>query len=525
MKIIKTIKNAAQKITLTALIAAASLAPGCKGNDYDDFEQPPVNSSTILEIQEPLADHFGTLNRTNTAFLNDGITQTPLGGALYTQQINVGNLAVVFGEDERDRVGHYLYCNDGDRLFTYQMTFPTGLHANQASDFVGAPLNIMGKDYRITNATLDVNNVLDLELTSLDNLHVVRLSNYLNDMATPGTVEVDGERIEDANIMFNARTAGMMVTLDSLVYTLDCDATLGDLFVPPGSSVAPYLDEPQGMLGFDIAYDGFNPFNSITLASIRFAGDDEADIEFTNKENIFYSLPIVSNEAGNEAGGVLKWGDDDDNLHFREGVDIQDDDFFILNKPGTDFTHVLRYDSVDTTQRQLTFTDLGTGTREIAYDAQTNEGDLVVAGELYKVKFNPLDKTIRVDLNGDGSYVSPASVYLMTKSGTKIEFADDPMDPLAGKLVYFTVAGEKFDGKPPQGETVAFALRPKPGNTLESELVSGSDLVLFQVEQNPSLSQGLTRYGNFFEQYLKEDVWVEIPETQREALVRFSGGN
>jgi hypothetical protein len=130
---------------------------------------------------------------------------------------------------------------------------------------------------------------------------------------------------------------------------------------------------------------------------------------FTSKENIAYSLPLarcpdeVNIDAGNFPAGNYR-------LHFYEAPDDQTKtiaplEFFVLtNRTGTPFTHVLRYVNHDGANRQLTFEDLGTGTRQIVYDGITNSGDLIVGGKTYGVKVDPVTGRLGIDQTADGLF-------------------------------------------------------------------------------------------------------------------------
>lgn len=477
---------------------------------YQRFEQP-ANGGKILELDERLADHFGTLNEKNTPFLKSGIVQTAIGKTDYTQQVNLGDLAVKFGEDERDRVGHFLTCRDGENIFTYQMTFTSGLRAEKPSDFHNAQLNVLGKDYQISNVEYGKDQ-LTLELTAKDNSRKISLSNRLNSKETRGIVLVNDERIVEASVYFTGKIKGGNIEITTLQYALEADPLLGDLFAQPGSNVKEHLDAPDGMLGFNIHYDGFKPHNDVTIVRIDMSDNKKsASLEFTNNEGIWYDVPLAA-----EQNGKVKLGNRNGNAFHVKEESIKFGEFFVVNKPGTDFTHILRYDTIDTTTRQLTFTDVGTGTREVTYDRQTNEGVLTCGGVSYKIKLNLADKSIMVDSDCGGAYAS-GRPYIASKHGLKISCSDDGS-------IYFSIPREKLDGNPAQGEAVGFALRPKNG-TLETELLSESAMRLWQLEENPNLEQGLTRYGLFFERHADQNITIEVPEKQREMSVRFSSGN
>src|SRR5574342_424395 len=273
-----------------------------------------------------------------------------------------------------------------------------------------------------------------------------RDTNTSDAVAQQAGTEVNEETIEDSNIVMRGQFisgSSLVTSLDgakfeiqNIKYNLTGDAVLGDMYVPPGTGVREQLDEPEGMLtpSWDIRYEGLMD-TGVTLVRIDSAGDDEYDFEFTNQEGIFFDFPLASNESGNAAGGAFKYGDDDDDMWFTEWGDvtvgdvptfntaaglmpqsfyITDDDFFVVSNcdfatnDDTCFSHVLRYDSVDSTNRQLTFTDLGTGTREVTFDSTTFLAELVIGGITYRVGVAntagvaDASGNITVDLNGDG---------------------------------------------------------------------------------------------------------------------------
>lgn len=500
--------NAIKNYTLATLLSGAALI-GCQArvDECPKTNTPDQCASEILEVHEHLDEHFAPLDSTNTNFLECGAASTPAGSTIYTQHIQPGQGQIVYEEDERDVIGHFLHFNDGANIFTYEMRFDDGLKAAQATDLIGTQLNIIGKDYEITNATL-ASNDLTLFLHALDNTRDVTLKNTLNDMGNPGTVVVDGEIIEDAHIHFQGSTQ-QGVRVDLIRYGLRADAILGDIYVPAGQQLSAQLDEPEGLLGFDMHYDGLS-IEPINLVRLDFVGQDEIDLEFFNREGLFYDLPLASNETG-----VLKWGDDDDNLHYREKANIENDDFFILNG-NSNFTHVLRYDAIDTTNQRLTFTDLGTGTLEIWYDA-AGTGTLLVGGDLYAVQRNP-DNTLRIDLNGDGFFNSPEPVQLHELNGLEITLDEAP----GAKYILFHMPGEHYDGCV-GGESFGFAALPMPGNTLETSLIPRSDITLYQDEVTLD-HMGMNRYGIHVDHYQgQSDVNITIPQRQLEAFVRFTG--
>jgi len=507
-KTMKTIKNYTLATLLSATATIGSL--GCKAeiNGTPIEPKPQPCPSQQLEMHEHIRDHFGTLNSQNTSFLEDGIASTPAGSSTYTQRIHHGNAQITFGEDERDIIGDYLFIADNESIFTYELQFDQGLHAAHATDLIGTQLDIMGKDYEIAMAAV-INDVFKISLHALDNSRDVLLLNTLNDLSDPGDVQVNGEIIEDAYVHFQGSTQ-QGIQLNKVWYGLHADAILGDVYIPAGQRLSQQLDEPEGLLGFDIEYGGLSS-PATTRTRIDMAGLDEADLEFTNREGIFYDLPLASNETG-----LLTWGDDDDNLHFREGSDIERGDFIIVNNPNSNLTHVLRYVSIDATNQEVEFIDLGTGSREIAYCCG-GQGTLVVGGEAYAVQVQP-NNTLRMDLNGDSRYDSPGSVQIHDLNGLEITLQDGSN----AKYVLFHTPADAYDGCG-VGEDFGFALTAMPGNTLETNLVGGSDVTLHE-DENTYIDHGMTRYGTNVILSPNGDVTIEQPQEQRQAYVRFFGG-
>ncbi|RJQ19902.1 hypothetical protein C4580_04420 [Candidatus Woesearchaeota archaeon] len=442
-----------------------------------------------------------------------------------------------------------------------------------------------------------------------------RDTNTSDALAVPAGAEVNEETIEDSFVTIrgqfvtNPPAAGSLTgsefEVQNIRYNLTADAVLGDMYIPPGTGVRAQLDEPEGMLtpNWDIRYEGLMD-TGVTLLRVDAAGDDEYDLEFTNQEGIFFDVPLASNEAGNAVSALgltgfapaaphqFKYGDDDDDLWFTEYLGtgdaggvfataaglpldafyITDDDFFVLSNcvlpvgtltDNTCFSHVLRFDSADTTNRQLTFTDLGTGTREVTYDAVTFLANLVVGGVTYTVGVSnaagvvtaPLNLTI--DLNGDGMRTNNTKVLigiqgeglldLGTQAWPTLTTASLPDFGLNGvatgaiggtsfNLSLITLAKE-FD-EAAANENISINVTARTSSRVGLQSVgngtpaggAGQLYGLFSLEENDDLSQALSGYGVFLELFDPEgsddaeDLTVEYPLSQRGARVFVTGG-
>lgn len=422
-----------------------------------------------------------------------------------------------------------------------------------------------------------------------------RDTNTSDSIAQQAGTEVNEETIEDSNVVIRGQFTASSTTVTSLTgadfevqnikYNLTSDAVLGDMYIPPGTGVREQLDEPEGMLtpSWDIRYEGLMD-TGVTLVRIDSAGDDEYDFEFTNQEGIFFDFPLASNESGNAAGGAFKYGDDDDDLWFTEWGNapgfgnvvpfttatvlgpsafyITDDDFFVVSNcniaanDDTCFSHVLRYDSIDTTNRQLTFTDLGTGTREVTYDSTTFIAELVVGGITYRVGVNGTTGNLTIDLNGDGNLINCSQAIIgiqgegLVDLGEQlsVNFTTFSLPNMNGTCagaglptdwfnVSLTTLAKEFD-EATTNENISINVTGRAGaeigiNSIDNSTPgtgAGIFFGLFDLEENDDLEQALSGYGVFFELFdpqggdEAEDLTIEYPLSQRGARVFVTGG-
>jgi len=409
--------------------------------------------------------------------------------------------------------------------------------------------------------------------------------------------EVNEETIEDADVQIRAqftKTApaagsltGSEFEIQNMKYNLTADAVLGDMYIPPGTGVREQLGEPEGMLtpNWDIRYEGLMD-TGVTLVRLDAAGDDEYDLEFTNQEGIFFDFPLASNEDDNIAG-EYKYGDDDDDLWFTEfyndsagavvvapfttaaGIPLNnffvtDDDFFVLSNcdifaasDNTCFSHVLRYDSVDTTNSQLTFTDLGTGTREVTFDSNNFIAELVVGGVTYRVGVSntggavstPVNLTI--DFTGDGDLVNNTEAVIGIQGEGILDLGRqlDPTGALgAGGFsipsfplglaespsfnVTLTTLAKEFD-EAAVNENISINITSRANNEIGVDVITNTSGLLFgpfDLEENDDIEQALSGYGVFLEKFdpegddEAEDITIEYPLSQRGARVFVTGG-
>lgn len=404
--------------------------------------------------------------------------------------------------------------------------------------------------------------------------------------ATPGWrtggAEVNEETIEDSQVCIRGSitSSGNEFEIYYLKYNLTADAVLGDVYIAPGTGLREQLDEPEGMLTpfWDTKYEGLMD-TGVTIVRLDAAGDDEYGLEFTNQEGIFYDFPYVSNE-----GGVYKWGDQDDDLWFTESNEsatnnhyhISDDDYFVLSncrvaaqggetRQGVDssndntcFSHIMRYDNIDTSNRRLTFTDLGVGTREVSYDGTTLKADLVVGGVTYAMYvYNPgTNNNLTIDLNGDGSFLCGNESYIGIQGEGLLDLGHqsrisntshcniyphvNQTNPTNHSSIQLITLSSEFDESvideilnitvESRTNNEVGIITSRIGADLGTFFGTSSGFGLWDLEENEDLEQGLSGYGVFMELFnpstsdQAEDLTIEYPLSQRGARVFVTGG-
>lgn len=240
----------------------------------------------------------------------------------------------------------------------------------------------------------------------------VEFEDVFNDTNFSQGVEVNDENIEDGSVSIRGvRFRTNKFEILSIKYRLQADTLLGDLYIPPGHGMREYLDEPEGLLSpnWDIVYGGLMD-TGVSILKFDAAGDDEYDLRFTTQEGLNYNIEFIDND---DTTG-FQIGDEDDRLIWIEAGNettgnIDEDDEFILTDDNdeTGFTHVVAFESFDSSDNELTFTDLYGETRE--FTAENLDGllqaDLIFGGNTFTAFVNNEGNNVfnlSIDLNNDG---------------------------------------------------------------------------------------------------------------------------
>ncbi|MBI4017082.1 MAG: hypothetical protein HY363_05315 [Candidatus Aenigmarchaeota archaeon] len=360
--------------------------------------------------------------------------------------------------------------------------------------------------------------------------HVITFfdGNASDDASAPASVLVNLERMtsSSSSIMGSEVESNRTFRLEKINYTLYDENLVSSSFVFPGKTLRSQQEKQEGFLTpvWDLVYLGLAEVGE-TYVVLDPVADHSYDIQFTNQEGIFYDIPFITNDR---TSGNLKFGDDNDDLWFCEPANntmyqVTDGDFFVLSncdgpaKDDTCFSHVLRYDSVDTTQNVLSFTDLGMGTRAVVFDNATREAGLVAGGVSYAVFVDPVGPhNVSIDLDGNGvvqgdcAYVGIQGEGMLLFGGnntneSSLQGSKAFVVGNASNLTVITLASNFEDAGQDENLTIEFEARPNNKIGLLAKGIRASSGGVFgplQTARNEELQWALTQYG----------LWLDISD-------------
>ncbi len=364
-----------------------------------------------------------------------------------------------------------------------------------------------------------------------------------------GTVEIDGEGIDDSELMITYSNTSGSVRLDRISYRLYTDSKTGDEpYIMPGDGLRDWLDEPEGFLArdWDIRYMGLSRPTTSVIA-ITNSGDDEYRISFTNTQGIEHKTMkyLYSNSTG------LYFGDDDNHLTFEidltslTGNEVDTDctirkkDYFIVgHNTHTDqgVSRVLRLDDIDTDEKTIQMTDIGTGKDIIStFTAlnSTSTGDTINVGG-YQFDFAIWDGfgsgteeyRLCVDLNDTNSLTGTHKAFLVAEGGAIIDLATNiaqstyRQDLGASITTRITTEADNFYETVPADEDIDIIItRSSSGDVDLDGLSNSSNGFTFEAsDDDQNRYYALSNYGVFVKEHARsgnaDNLEIYYPESQ-----------
>lgn len=317
-------------------------------------------------------------------------------------------------------------------------------------------------------------------------------------------------------------TADTNAKINSIKLRVEADSSSNDdLFIPAGSSVREFLENPGVLLSesFDIRYEGLMD-TGVSLIELDPQGDEGYNLRFENRAGKMYNIPLVDNSEDTfilgEDKGTAGADASDELLIFTEGTDIKEDDSFVLSAAPNDdtaFSYIYTFDDLDSSDKILTFSDASTGgQKEVSYTgtAPTAIGDLVVGGKTFRVTVlntTSGSEAIEVDLDSSGT-VGTNDVKITTQGGAILAFVGNvsaTTGVITGDLnITVTTEADNFDGTGPiltNGTVLAgpevFTLNidGDTANEVRAYVLQDNLFTLAQHEENDDLETAMTPYG------------------------------
>ena len=544
------------------------------------------DSSDILEVGESLSAVKDVITSAELKTLTSGTISTSYGQTDYNQYLRFEESSgkVVFGENNDDVVGDFLYFEANEPIYEYELEFPSGLESavedGVLRDLDGRKVNVLGKDYTFVNSKYDSGSQrVELELLSGDNIitlregetqkvkvgdvehdvvltfvsdpntgspeakisvdgeltqalgegetdildsglevgvseiltnsresivkmffgaHKIVISDKITDDLYSSGADVDRERINYVDVSVKGTVDGSKVTISSIKYRVSADAADGsDIFIAPGHGLKEVTRRPIGLLSdkFDIKYDGLADVETTEFA-VRPSGDERYTLEFTNRKGSEYSIDYVTTK-----NGIFKYGTDDEDLWFVEAGSsstfvVARNDVAVLTDAPTDkgYTAVVRYEDIDTTDKILTFSDLGSkgGDIQVSYTGTEGVdavGDLIVNGKTFKVYVGGgPDHKLAMDLTSDGNVDGTHAPIVINGGGI---FHAGPATIVGTSFVTdFTTLEKNFDNLIGD-EVFTLTFSKTPEDEVALDVSSGLDL--FSVGDD---DVGMSRFGS-----------------------------
>ncbi|MBW2964156.1 hypothetical protein KY363_01735 [Candidatus Woesearchaeota archaeon] len=532
-----------------------------------------ARSGDVLTLNELLGEVIdSSVSSLDTPALASSMITTPSGSYradqhlqfTWTEGQNVikANVKPLFGKDDDDNIGDFLWFKDSDPAFRFFMEFyedkqgakEHGIKSKvspdgKLADIVGISLDILGEQFIVYDANLSGTGTVKLGMKSCASGKTLLLQDS-DPGQEGGRVEVGGVWMEDGKLNINYALNSEGITIHSIAYTMLTDGKDGDEpYLKPGEGLRQKLGKPDSMLAspWNIIYKGMSK-PQISSLFLKRSGDDEYRLSFTNTQGLGYGNIRLA--AAVENG--VRYGDDDDALVFQQGADksdpanftIQKNDYLVLSHNGV--TRVLRFDSVDTSNSLAMFTDVGTGgTLGVQYNSggplpqcaqnMPNVGGTISSGGFSYGFALCADPTatgkglarMLVDLDGDGSLGGKANIYFLGGGVLDLgsQSTSSPMTPVAGPLELKLITPKSKIDEATSDESIGLDVYVIQPGKLDAAPVQNLSAGL-NMQSDGNNAYGMSNYGVGITKDLGTGtVEIEYPHTQRlpQAFVVFSG--
>lgn len=476
-----------------------------------------------LDIGELLGNEVEALSSSQLSGLRSGTVHAKDVSTSYVQSlrfIEPGEFTggkIVFSESESNVVSDFLQFTEDDGIFKFQVEFSPGLRSvvegGNLPDIEDEEVFLLGDSYTIVDASTSGSTV-ELKLFGGYGSIQLKDNDFTDNNYQSFGAQVNGQDV-DARVKIRASSSGGKLTIFSISYILVANAAQGGhVEILPLHCLREYLRYPQGLFSrnFDICYKGLSGAAVPSASSIsgnevrvRAAGDDEYVMTATNVLGQRYSIPLA------QLPGM--YGNKGRDFIFVEAgapaaPNIDLGDYFLVNSKNdvSGASHVLRYNSIDTTSNTVMFEDLAGNSRSATFDAGSMEGDLLMSQGTYHFKIGA-GNAIAMDQDNDGT-ISGDEARFVLAGGSRVDFGPG--------FTVTVITPQKLFDEPAGDEMTDFDILfgGDIDLTVPSPQVTVPGYTFKMISESGGIKQGLTKYGILFtwdEESESDDLTLVVP--------------
>jgi hypothetical protein len=366
----------------------------------------------------------------------------------------------------------------------------------------------------VKNILISTGNVKDVATIFIGARIIEFEDTYSDDDFTQGGLSINRESTSDGFVSLKGSIDSEVFTLSSIKYRA---APATEIYLPENKKLSEVIEDSSALLGnWDIQHKGFI---SVSSTPIEFTSKStqEYELAFQNQEGDNYYLPLVHSTLG--------LGDSSHSLYIKEGDNsshflVEYGDYMVLSSGSSrnSRSYALKYNSIDTTNKIVTFDKLTNPSQQISATYTTEgmptgtlgEGTLNLPSISSKFYIqNTTGNKLAIDLNGGGNF-DGTTVDIITKDGAIIDLGSTNSISFPYTIEVTTEASAMEEAS--IDEAVSFQI--SGGSEVGINHASFSNIVL---NGKSNQQVGMTNYGAEFilETTTPEKLTVNYPNQQR----------
>ncbi len=484
------------------------------------FKTPATNTYLLksIDIGESIGEDIPMLTKNELKGLEDGSVHTNAGKTDYSQYLILKKTgtngfdggSVIFGRDQSQKTGNYIFFEEDERMFEYAIIFSQGLASkmqnNRLVDVENKYLTILGSSFVIVQTDIDAEQKrVKLRLMGSEGIIDFEDRNYADTEYERGARV--NSKLVDAEVRIMGTVANDKFFISEIRYApLASTRTSGDIYISPRQGLRGRLKDASALLvnGLEFIYGGLTSGTAAVQnvgggEFVVFApkGNDQYDLTFTNDLGVQYDIPLVA-----VSGSTFKYGSSKKDLVYTEGNDNTDynidrGDYFVVNNKNDlhGVTNVLEYNGIRYDDATVDFLDIGTRQeKSIPFDKSTGQGYLVVSGNTYTFYVSSTgEHPIVIDQNGDGA-IDGGEAKIVLRSGGRLDLGSGNI--IGGNSITMTLTTQKRLFAEPTTDEVIDIVITRDGSTLDVNVPPQKEVTLYRSKERTD--KGMSDFGVYF---------------------------